>query len=234
VTRAPFFSKAFRRHVPVLRQAEMTECGLACLAMVLAHYGAAVEIGVMRRQYPASARGTSLSGLATIAKNFGCETAGVRANLEELAALRMPCILHWNLNHFVVLVAVKKHAVVIHDPERGRVVVSMADASKAFTGGVLEIRPTAQFVPTVGAGAELPWCGRCCLHSKSCSATVRTACEPVGRPRSNYSRSGPLEQIERGISRLLACVNTPNRALAYSRRSPRETLRSTAKNYPMY
>lgn len=134
-----------RHRVPLVHQTESSECGLACLAMICGFYGKNVDLIALRRQFNLSARGTTLSGLRGIAEQLGLATRPLSLDLDELAALKMPCVLHWEFNHFVVLVSVKRNCVVLHDPARSRRTVSLSELSQSFTGVALETWPDSTF-----------------------------------------------------------------------------------------
>ncbi|EDU6323954.1 peptidase domain-containing ABC transporter [Salmonella enterica] len=133
------------RRVPVIHQTESSECGIACLAMVFGHYGKSIDLFSLRQQFNISSRGATLYSIRTIAVQMGMTARALSLDLNELNVLRRPCILHWNFNHFVVLVSVKRNGFVLHDPARGRIIVSKAEASKCFTGIALEIWPGSTF-----------------------------------------------------------------------------------------
>ncbi|MFO6300019.1 peptidase domain-containing ABC transporter [Rahnella selenatireducens] len=134
-----------RQRVPLVHQTESSECGLACLAMICGHYGKNVDLIALRQQFNLSARGTTLFGLTGIAEQLGLSSRPLLLDIEELSALKVPCILHWEFNHFVVLVNVRRNHVVIHDPARGRRTINMAEVSHSFTGAALEAWPGAAF-----------------------------------------------------------------------------------------
>ncbi len=134
-----------RQRVPLVHQTESSECGLACLAMICGHYGKNVDLIALRQQFNLSARGTTLSGLTGIAEQLGLSSRPLSLDIEDLSALKVPCILHWEFNHFVVLVSVRRNHVVIHDPARGRRTINMAEVSHSFTGVALEAWPGAAF-----------------------------------------------------------------------------------------
>lgn len=136
-----------RHRLPVVQQNEIAECGLACLTMIALYYGHDVDLASLRRRFPVSLKGASLSRLIAIAGNLGFDTRPLRAEVEHLADLRPPCILHWDLNHFVVLKRIDRGRVEIHDPARGYVSMSLAEFSRHFTGVVLELVPSASFTP---------------------------------------------------------------------------------------
>lgn len=132
---------------PLLMQTEAAECGLACLAMVAGHHGHDVDLASLRGQHAISAKGSALAQLIQIAGRLQLSARPVRLELTALARLPCPAILHWDMNHFVVLVAVRKNAVVIHDPARGRRQLNLAELSRHFTGVALELAPSHDFVP---------------------------------------------------------------------------------------
>ncbi|WP_455269201.1 peptidase domain-containing ABC transporter [Rahnella aceris] len=134
-----------RQRVPLVHQTESSECGLACLAMICGHYGKNVDLIALRQQFNLSARGTTLSGLTGIAEQLGLSSRPLSLDIEDLSALKVPCILHWEFNHFVVLVSVRRNHLVIHDPARGRRTIKMAEVSHSFTGVALEAWPGAAF-----------------------------------------------------------------------------------------
>ncbi|MBU9814928.1 peptidase domain-containing ABC transporter [Rahnella sp. C60] len=134
-----------RQRVPLVHQTESSECGLACLAMLCGHYGMNIDLIALRQQFNLSARGTTLSGLTGMAEQLGLSSRPLSLDMEDLGALKLPCILHWEFNHFVVLVSVRRNHVVIHDPARGRRIINMAEVSHSFTGVALEAWPGAAF-----------------------------------------------------------------------------------------
>lgn len=135
------------RELPMLLQAEATECGIACLAMVAGYWGLAIDLAGMRRRFSVSLKGSSLKALIVMAQALGLQTRPLKAELEQLADLRLPCLLHWDLNHFVVLKSLcAKHAV-IHDPCFGERRLTHAELSGHFTGVALELTPGSSFQP---------------------------------------------------------------------------------------
>jgi len=133
------------RRTPLILQTETAECGLACLAMIAGRYGHRVDLPALRQRYNLSLRGTTLHDLIRIASGMRLATRALRAEPEHLRGLRLPCILHWDHNHFVVLLRVRGRCIVIHDPAVGRRNVPMQEVNKRFTGIVLEGWPTESF-----------------------------------------------------------------------------------------
>jgi ATP-binding cassette subfamily B protein RaxB len=138
-------SVIIRRRTPLVLQTETAECGLACLAMIAGRYGHRVDLAALRRRYSLSLRGTTLHDLVRVASSMRLATRALRAELPHLRRLRLPCILHWDHNHFVVLTRVGTHRMVIHDPGVGRRYVPVQEVNKRFTGIVLEAWPTGGF-----------------------------------------------------------------------------------------
>jgi ATP-binding cassette subfamily B protein RaxB len=133
------------RRLPVILQAEAAECGLACLAMVAGYHGYQTSLTELRRIFSVSSKGASLRSLSTAADRLGLSARGLRCELSDLSELRTPAILHWGLNHYVVLKKAGKKRIIIHDPARGKRTVSITEASKHFTGVALELTPTPDF-----------------------------------------------------------------------------------------
>jgi ATP-binding cassette subfamily B protein RaxB len=131
--------------LPVILQTEAAECGLACLAMIATYHGRGTDLTALRRRYPVSLKGTTLAALIETAERLGLAARAVRLELEDLGKLARPCILHWNLNHFVVLSRSNARSILIHDPASGKRKLSLRDASDAFTGVAIELWPEAAF-----------------------------------------------------------------------------------------
>ncbi|QXX74011.1 peptidase domain-containing ABC transporter [Methylovirgula sp. HY1] len=135
----------FRPRLPIILQSEAAECGLACLAMILGFHGHPIDLGSLRRRHSVSLKGTSLRHLMSIATTMGLSTRALRLDLDDLSRLRLPCILHWDLNHFVVLARVGRKGVTIHDPVSGRRHLPWQEVSRRFTGIALEASPSSLF-----------------------------------------------------------------------------------------
>ena len=135
------------RRMPVILQTEAAECGLACIAMVAAHHGLRSDLPTLRQRFPMSLKGATMADLVRLAAHLQLNARALRAEMPHLPDLALPCILHWDLNHFVVLEGVSRGVAVIHDPARGVRRLSLAEVSKHFTGVVLELGPQADFKP---------------------------------------------------------------------------------------
>ena len=138
-----------RRRVPMLLQTEAAECGLACIAMVAAAHGLHTDLPTLRRRFSLSLKGASMGDLVRIAGELQLAPRALRAEPEHLAGLQLPCVLHWDMNHFVVLVAVQRGVAVIHDPGQGVRRLKLAELSRHFTGIALELTPAGGFAPRV-------------------------------------------------------------------------------------
>jgi len=136
-----------RRRLPVILQTEAAECGLACLAMVAAHHGLHSDLPTLRQRFSVSLKGTTLADLVRLGGQLQLNARALRAEMEHLPELAVPCVLHWDLNHFVVLKEVTRGVAVIHDPARGVRRLPLAEVSKHFTGVVLELTPQPDFKP---------------------------------------------------------------------------------------
>ena len=135
-----------RGHLPMIYQTEAAECGLACLAMVVSYYGHRIDLSTLRRRHPVSLRGVTLRTVVQMASQMELACRPLRFELSHLNQLRLPAIVHWDMNHFVVLKSVARREIVVHDPGLGRRVFSIAEASKHLTGVALELSPSAGFL----------------------------------------------------------------------------------------
>ena len=133
--------------VPVLLQTEAAECGLACLAMVASAHGLQTDLATLRQRFSLSLKGVTLADLVRMADGLQLQSRALRAELDELTQLQTPCILHWDLNHFVVLVSVRRGVATIHDPAQGVRRLKLAQVSPHFTGVALELSPGPGFAP---------------------------------------------------------------------------------------
>lgn len=137
-----FFSRA---RVPLMLQSEAAECGLACVAMIASWHGHRISLAELRLQRPISLKGLALDGVIDVARQVGLQARALRLDCGELKKLKVPCVLHWRMNHFVVLESVSGHSVHIVDPACGRRRVSHRECAELFTGVALELLPAADF-----------------------------------------------------------------------------------------
>ncbi|HHT4595817.1 ABC transporter family protein [Enterobacter hormaechei] len=131
---------------PVIRQHEFTECGLACLAMVLGHYDHHVSVSQLRREISVSAdAGTSMAELMTLASDKNMSGRVLKGEITEIETSELPLIAFWRGNHFVVIVKIDSRSVTVHDPASGVRRYRLKEAEKLFSGYVLELKPTPCF-----------------------------------------------------------------------------------------
>ena len=136
-----------RRRLPLVFASEAAECGLACIAMVARYYGHDVDLNGLRQRFALSLSGISLRSLMGLADQLDFSSRPLRVDLAALQRVRTPAILHWDLNHFVVLRSMTAKAATIHDPALGVRILPLSEVSKHFTGVVLELSPAAAFRP---------------------------------------------------------------------------------------
>ncbi len=136
-----------RRQLPIIIQSEAGECGLACLAMIAHHHGLEIDLPSLRRRFNPSLHGMRLTRLIEISGVLGFTARPLRADIDYLKEVQTPCVLHWNLNHFVVLKQITRKGAEIHDPARGKYVLAINELSMRFTGIVVELVPNHEFEP---------------------------------------------------------------------------------------
>ncbi len=137
----------FGKALPIVLQTEVTECGLACLAMIGRYHGHDIDLNILRKRHLISMTGASLKSIMAIASTLQLAARPLKVELDQLHKLQLPAILHWDLNHYVVLKSVKGDKVKIVDPGIGLRSMSLSKVSDHFTGIALELSPTAEFSP---------------------------------------------------------------------------------------
>ena len=133
-------------------QTEAAECGLACLAMVAGYHGLRIDLPALRQRFSMSLRGATLAHLIRLADRLGFACRPLRLEMEDLPYLQTPCILHWDMTHFVVLKRATRKHVYLHDPARGARRITWAEAGRHFTGVAAELTPTEGFKPRDESG----------------------------------------------------------------------------------
>ncbi|MEY8245704.1 peptidase domain-containing ABC transporter [Heminiphilus faecis] len=109
------------RHFRLIRQRDSMQCGVACLAMVCRHFGVTYSVDELERYCTPTAEGVSLKGIADGAAAVGFDCCAARVGLDDFTDDRLPSILHWNQNHFVVLYRVRRGRYYVADPGKGLV-----------------------------------------------------------------------------------------------------------------
>ena len=134
------------RNVPVVMQMEATECGAACLCMILAYYGRWEPLEKVRADCGVSRDGSKAANILRAARSYGMEASGFTYSLKGIQKnKRYPCILFWNFCHFVVLNGFKGKYAYINDPARGSIRVTLEEFDHCFTGIALMMSPTEEF-----------------------------------------------------------------------------------------
>jgi NHLM bacteriocin system ABC transporter peptidase/ATP-binding protein len=125
------------RRTPIILQMEAVECGAAALGIILAYYGAWIPLEQLRIACGVSRDGSKASNVIRAARRYGLTAKGYSVEPPALAEMAMPCIIHWNFNHFVVLEGIDKKRAYINDPASGRRRIDLVELDLAFTGVVL-------------------------------------------------------------------------------------------------
>lgn len=134
---------------------EMTECGAASLAMVMAYFKLYVPLEKLRMDCGVSRDGSNALNLVKAAKSYGFESRGFKYDPDELNVLELPLVIHWNCNHFLVLEGRKGNSFYLNDPASGPRKVTYDEFDRSFTGLALQFRPTETF--TKGGAPESLW-----------------------------------------------------------------------------
>src|SRR5207253_6999681 len=100
---AGFLNFGSRGYLPVIQQTEAAECGLACLGMISSYHGHRIDLNTLRRRYPVSLKGVTLRALIQVASQMQLSSRPLRYELGKIRELHLPAIVHWDMNHFVVL-----------------------------------------------------------------------------------------------------------------------------------
>jgi ATP-binding cassette, subfamily B, bacterial CvaB/MchF/RaxB len=135
----------FNKRLQIVLQSEAAECGLACIVMIARFYGYRTDIRELRRLFSFSLKGSTLAQLIHVANSLKLASRPLRIELDYLPELQTPAILHWNLNHFVVLAKANRRGIKVFDPATGIRYLRYEEVSKHFTGVALELVPTDNF-----------------------------------------------------------------------------------------
>ncbi|WP_339386767.1 peptidase domain-containing ABC transporter [Vibrio caribbeanicus] len=136
---------SFTNKVPIITQNQISECGLACLSMIATYHGLKASIQSFRHNLLIGSHGLSLKELMDISGKVGFTSRPVQCEISEMKELKLPCIVHWGMDHFVVLTQVKNNSVTIHDPAIGKTTLTIAEVGDMFTGIALELMPNNNF-----------------------------------------------------------------------------------------
>ena len=133
--------------LPVTLQAERSECALACLVMVLDYFGHRIDLNTLRNLCPIAQNGVTLTWVVNTAAQLHLAARPLRLEPGDMDKLALPAMLHWDLDHFVILAHVRGKQLVIHDPAVGRQRITRKEAGRHFTGVALEFSPAEGFQP---------------------------------------------------------------------------------------
>jgi len=131
--------------LPLILQNEIAECGHACVAMISKYWGHNLDLYAIKNINTPSANGITLLELNKLIGNLGFNTRALKVPIDGLKWIKLPAILHWNMNHFVVLKAVKKNIMIIHDPAIGIRHCKFDEVSESFTGIAVEVVKSNDF-----------------------------------------------------------------------------------------
>ena len=130
-------------YFPFYHQLESADCGPACLRMIAKYYGRSYSIQYLREQAFITREGVSMLGISDAGERIGFRTMGVKVTLEQLREeVPLPCILHWNQNHFVVLYKVKKGKYYVADPAAEKLVYTEVELARCWCSTVTEGKDT--------------------------------------------------------------------------------------------
>jgi ATP-binding cassette subfamily B protein len=164
-----------KKSFPFYKQPDAKDCGPTCVKIIAKHYGRVLNIQTLRQLSETTREGSNLLNLSDAAESLGFRTLGVKLSIEKLLEAPLPCILHWNANHYVVLYKIKStkskvEKIFISDPAFGLVEYSLVDFIKRWIGNnadettqegiALLVEPTPKFLSPALSEGEGAWNGK--------------------------------------------------------------------------
>ncbi|HVU70516.1 MAG TPA: peptidase domain-containing ABC transporter [Ktedonobacteraceae bacterium] len=134
-----------RKRLPEIRQMDATECGAACLAMILNYYGRKTSLVEVREACGVGRDGLSALTIANAARSYGLRVRALSLQKNDLRYVEMPAIVYWEFNHFLVVERWTPRFVDVVDPAFGRRRIEAEEFSQGFTGIVISMQPGTEF-----------------------------------------------------------------------------------------
>ncbi|MBQ4851223.1 peptidase domain-containing ABC transporter [Pseudoalteromonas sp. MMG012] len=135
------------KKIKIVFQDESSECSLACLTMIANFYGANTSLSSIRNRFPVSNEGVTLKTFVGFCKDVNLSANPLKSSIEGLSYFTRPIVLHWDMQHFVVLHKIENGMATIYDPARGIRKLPLSIVSNHFTGIIVDITPDSNFAP---------------------------------------------------------------------------------------
>jgi ABC-type bacteriocin/lantibiotic exporter with double-glycine peptidase domain len=162
----------FRRDVPAVLQMELSECGAACLAMILRYFGNFEPLGEIRARCGTSRDGTTAAAIVRAAATYGLDTAAYRLGADAISGALLPAIAHWQGSHFVVIERVGRRRATIIDPLQGRLSIDRSALRRSYSGVLLSFKPNSAFQRRGSRNPSLARCRDAFAGAKAAFAVV--------------------------------------------------------------